>query len=132
KSNCAYAYIRLGQPQHALAPLEWIYHQHKAGFNELMNLARVYQFLGRWSEVLSVLHVCIERYPEEPEAYLELSQVYLDAGQRNESFHLVLKAHSRFRHNALVTLHLLQVSYLTGFEHRSDVQRAFQEFAPGG
>lgn len=132
KSSCAHAYIRLGQPQRALEPLEWLYHQHKAKFNELMNLARVYQFLGRWPEVFSVLRTCIERHPEEPEAYLELSQVYLDAGQRNESFHWALKARSRFRHNALVALHLLHISHLTGFEHRPDVRKAFQEFAPGG
>ena len=132
KSKCAYAHLRLGQPLNALEHLEWLHNQNKARLDELINLARILQYLGQWGDAFAVLGDCVQLYPEEPEAYLELSQAYLDAGQRDESFQWAMKARSRFRYNANVAVHLVQVSHLTGFEHRSDIQKVFQEFSLGG
>lgn len=128
----AQAWLRLEQLRSAQEEFEWLRATSKATVDELLNLARIHQYLSNQDEAFAVLHEAMRRFPDDPDTYMELSQAYLDIGNRDESYRWALNARNRFPDNSDVATHFFTNSFPTGFETRSEAAKAFSEFVPGG
>lgn len=129
----AHACLKLNRPPlEAKDDLEWLRAHQKAAVEDLLNLARIYQYLHRADDAIAVLKECVDRYPAEPDGYLELSQALLDEDRRGESFRWAMTARDRFRDDPQVAAHLFYLGFPTGYELREEVGEIFREFVPGG
>ncbi|MCL4264730.1 MAG: tetratricopeptide repeat protein [Anaerolineae bacterium] len=132
RENRARTLIRLSRITDARDDLEWIRSNGLAHSFHLLHLSGSYQLLGDEDQAVTVLRECIHKFPDEVEAYLDLSHAYLHAGQSGKSFASALKAAQTFPDDPRTALHLWFISHPTGNELLPEVGDALRAFLPGG
>lgn len=132
RENKARTLIQLGRLVDARDDLEWIRSNGLAQPFHLLYLSDSYQLLGDEDQAVTILRECINKYPDEVEAYLSLSRAYLRAGQSGKSFTWALKAAQTFPDDPRTALHLWFISHPTGNELKPEVGDALRAFLPGG
>ena len=132
RENRVRVLVRLERIIEAHEDLEWIYRNAETQSFHLFYLAGSYQLLGEDDQAISILRKCVNQFPDEVQAYLFLSSIYLNTGKPGKSFTWALKAYRRFPDDPRATMHLFFISHPTGKELLPEVGDAFRAFLPGG